>query len=103
MRIHETTLLCLNDPHPQTGQVKGGHGQDQDQALERFGRRELTAVELIATRFFGAYAFFDVEAQTVLAASVTASVGSSLTTIKAVIGLVKETGQGQVDRPNGGS
>ncbi len=40
-----TTLLCPNDPYPNTGQVKGGHGQDQDQAVERFGRGELTAVD----------------------------------------------------------
>jgi hypothetical protein len=66
MRIHETTLLCLNDPYPNTDQVKGGHGQDQDQVFERFGRRELTAVDLLAARFFIAKVFFDVETQTVL-------------------------------------
>jgi hypothetical protein len=42
MRVYPATLLCLNDPYPKTGQVKGGHGQDQDQAVERFGKSTLS-------------------------------------------------------------
>ena len=103
MRIHEATLLCMHDSHSNTSQVKGGHGYDQDEALEGFGHRELTEVDLISARFFGTFAFFDVEAQTVLVASVLASVGSSLTTIKAIIRQVNESGQSQMDRPNGRS
>jgi len=56
--IHQATLLGLNNSHPKTGQVKGSDGQDQEQALECFGGRELAAVDLIATGFFVAKTFF---------------------------------------------
>ena len=80
MWIDPTTLSCTHDSHSKTGQMQGGDGHDEDQALEYFGRRELAGVELRAARFFITKARFNVEAQAILVASVLASVGSSLAT-----------------------
>ncbi len=64
------------------------------------GVAKLTGVELIAARFFIEEAFFDVEAQAVLAQCL--SIGG-LTTYHepGIIRLVKQTGESQVDWPNG--
>lgn len=58
-----TTLLCMHDSHFKASQVKDSNGQDQDQALQSFGRGELNDVDLIAARFFITKACFDMETQ----------------------------------------
>ncbi len=103
MGIDPAMLPRLDDTCANTGQVKGGNGQNQDQTLQSFGRRQFTGVDLVAARFLIEKAFFNVKAQAILAASVSASVGSSLATIKAIIWLAKQAGQSQRDWPNSGS
>ena len=57
MGIHEAPLLCMHDPHSNTCQGQGSNGQVQ--VLERFGGRQLTALNLLSARFFVEKAFFD--------------------------------------------
>jgi hypothetical protein len=70
--------------------------------LQRFGRRELTEVDLIAAQFFVTKVFFDVEAQTVLVQG-SGIRGFVTHNEPGVIGLVKQAGQGQVNWPHGGT
>src|SRR6266699_143160 len=67
MSIDPAMLARLDDAHSNTGQVKGGNGQDQDEAFQSFGRGEFTGMDLVSARFFIQKAFLNVEAQTVLA------------------------------------
>ena len=71
-----------------------GHGQDQDQAFERFGGRQFTALDLLTARFFVEKAFFDVETQAVLIQGLGTS-GFITGNEPGIIWLVKQTSQGQ--------
>jgi len=57
-------------------------------------------VDLIAARFFGAFAFFDVEAQTVLVQGL-GICGLITHHEPGIIRLVNESDQSQMDWPNG--
>jgi hypothetical protein len=95
MWINPATLSCMHDSHSKTGQVQGGYGHDQDQALKYFGRRELAGVDLIVARFFIAKARFNVEAQAILVQG--SGISELVTHHKpGVVWLVEEAGKSQV-------
>ncbi len=102
MRIDPAPFVGLNHRCSQTGQVQGGKSQNQHEAFEGVRGGEATGLKLVATRFFVTESFFNVETQAVLVRG--PGVRGFITGHEpGIIWLLKQAGQGQMDRPHGGS
>jgi hypothetical protein len=86
-------------PHPNTRQVKGGNGNNQDQALQGFGRGEFAGLELEATRILIQKCFFNIETQAVLVQGL--CIGGFIASHEpGIIRVVKGTRQSQMGQSN---